>query len=152
MFVQAIKRGHDMGVCMCVITKQISSTQVLVWVSWKPSWKCYKRSTPRCVCVCAHVKPRVGTGVCTCVCLWSSLSRLQLLVCVCMYMHANTAERLRLHKAVMLLLIMKYFVLKIVSYSQITTSCTLFSSPHKKSLTGDTPTNCVSNSKRWFVT
>ena len=36
----------------------------------------------------------------------------QVLVCVCMYMYANTAERLRLQKAVSLLSIMKYFVLK----------------------------------------
>ena len=38
----------------------------------------------------------------------------------CISSYTNTAERLRLHKAVILLLIMKYFVLKIVSYSHTT--------------------------------
>ena len=65
-----------------------------------------------CVCVRAHVRLRVGMSVCMCVCPASSLSCQQLLVCVCVYMNANTAERLRLHKAVILLLIRKYFVLK----------------------------------------
>ena len=39
----------------------------------------------------------------------------ELLVCVYMYMHVNIGERLRLRKAVNLLLIKNYFVLKIVS-------------------------------------
>ena len=65
-----------------------------------------------CVCVRAHVRLRVGMSVCMCVWPASSLSRQQLLVCVCVYMYANTAERLQLDKAVILLLIMKYFVLK----------------------------------------
>ena len=60
----------------------------------------------------AHVRLRVGMSVCMCVCPASSLSRQQLLVCVCVYMYANTAEQLRLHKAVILLLTMKYFVLE----------------------------------------
>ena len=38
-----------------------------------------------------------------------------------MYKYVNTTERLRLHKALILLLIMKHFVLKIVSYSHTTT-------------------------------
>ena len=33
-------------------------------------------------------------------------------MCVCMYTYVNNAERLRLHKAVILVLIMKYFVVK----------------------------------------
>ena len=100
-----------MGECMCVIIKQISSTQLLVCVgvcNGSPPGSAIKQA-PRDVCVCLYtreIKWRLG-----CVCLSSSLSRRQLLVCVCMYMYANTAERLRLHKAVILLLIMKYFVL-----------------------------------------
>ena len=67
--------------------------------------------------VFVHARSRVGMRVCMC------LS--PLLVWVCMYMYVNAVERLRLHKAVILLLIMKYFVLKIVSYSHKTTPCNL---------------------------
>ena len=95
MCVQAMKRGYR-----CV-------------------YVCYQSTTGRavnartiCVCVRAHVRLRVGMSVCMCVCPASSLSRQQLLVYVCVYMYANTAERLQLHKAVNLLLIMKYFALK----------------------------------------
>ena len=96
-----------------------------------------------CECVCAHARSRVGMGVCMCVrvrhhhspqlrkikgkhgcvCTASSLYSRQLLVCVCMCMYANIAECLQLHKAVIFLLIMKYFVLKIVSHSHTTTPC-----------------------------
>ena len=51
-------------------------------------------------------------SVCMCVCPASSLYRRQLLVRVCACMYANIAECLQLHKAVILLLIMQYFVLK----------------------------------------
>ena len=85
------------------------------------------------ICVCKRCS--VDMGVCMCVCPASSLSRQQLLVCVCVYMYANTAERLRSHKAVILLLIMKYFVLKMISYSHTTAPCNLFSSSRKKSQT-----------------
>ena len=130
--VQTMKRGYGYGcVYVCVIINQISSRQLLVCV-------CY-RSTPgravnarnRCVCVRAHVRLRVGMSVCPA----SSLSRQQLLVCVCVYMYANTAKRLRLHKTVILLLIMKYFVLKMISYSHTTAPWNLLSSPRKTSQT-----------------
>ena len=127
MSVQAIKRGYGYGcVYVCVIINQISSRQLLVCVC-----VCY-RSTPGravnartvCVCVRVHVRLRVEMSVCMCVCPASSLSRQQLLV----YMYANTAERLRLHKTAILLLIMKYFVLKMISYSHTTAPCNLLSS------------------------
>ena len=92
------------------------------------------RGTPQmCVCVRLCTRKIKGEHGCiyVCVCRLSSLSRRQLLVCECIYMCANTAERLRLHKAVILLLIMLYVVLKIV-YSQTTTPCNLLSSPHKE--------------------
>ena len=70
--------------------------------------------------VCMRVRPAL------------SLYRRQLLVCVCLCMYANIAECLQLHKAVILQLIMRYFVLKIVSYSHATTQCNLLSSPLKE--------------------
>ena len=110
--VQAMKRGYRC-VYVCVIINQISSRQLLVcvWYQSTPGRAVNARTV--CVCVHAHVRLRVGISVCICVCPASSLSRQQLLECVCVYMYANTAERLRLHKAVILLLIMKYFVLKL---------------------------------------
>ena len=61
-------------------------------------------------------------------------------LCICMYMHINTAKRLHLHKAVILLLIMKYFVLKIASHFHTTTQCNLINkqsanSPIQKKIT-----------------
>ena len=97
MSVQAMKRGYRC-VYVCVIINQISSTQLLVCVLTKHSWKAVNARTI-CVCVRAHVRLRVGMSVCMCVCPVSSVSRQQLLVCVCVYMYANTAERLRLHKS-----------------------------------------------------
>ena len=133
MSVQAMKHGHRC-VYVCIIINQISSRQLLVCVC------VFYQSTPGravnartiCVCVRAHVRLRVGMSVCMSVCPASSLSRQQLLVCVCVYMYANTAERLRLHKAVISLLIMKYFVLKMILYSHTTTPCNLLSSPRKE--------------------
>ena len=106
-------------VCVCVCHHQTNLQYTAACVCNRSAPGSAIRGGPRDVCVCAHVRSRVGMGVCVCVCvcLSSSLSRRQLLVCVCMYMYANTAERLRLHKAVILLLFMKYLVLKIVSYS-----------------------------------
>ena len=104
----------DIGVCMCVSssTKSPVDSFVCVCVCYQstPGRAVYARTI--CVCVRAHVRLRVGMSVCMCVCPASSLSRQQLLVCVCVYMYANIVERLRLQKAVILLLIMKYFVLK----------------------------------------
>ena len=106
----------DIGVCMCVSSSTNSPVDSYLCVC---VCVCYQSTPGRavnertiCVCVRAHVRLRVGMSVCMCVCPTSSLSRQQLLACVCVYMYTNTAERLRLHKAVILLLIMKYFVLK----------------------------------------
>ena len=86
----------------------------------------YVRSRVRMgVCVRHHHSPQLrkikGKHGCVYVCPASSLYRRQLLVCVCMY--GNITECLQLHKSVILLLIMKYFVLKILSYSHTTTPC-----------------------------
>ena len=116
----AIKRGHGYEyLYVCVIIKQISSRQLLVCV---------------CVCVCNRNAPgsaikEAPRDVCVCVCVCLCTRKIKdrhgcvyvchhyspvdsFCVCVWMYMHANTAERLWLHNAVILLLIMKYFVLK----------------------------------------
>ena len=89
MSVQAIKHGPG---CVSSSTKSPNGST--------PGSISYKmRALHVCVCVCAElhkIKGRHG-----CVCPASSLYRQQLLACVCM-----------LHKAVILLLIMKYFVLK----------------------------------------
>ena len=71
-----------------------------------------------------HAKSRVGINMYTCGYLSPSASSKQL-VCVCMYMYVKTPERLRQHMAVILLLIRKYFVLKVVSYFHTTTPCNL---------------------------
>ena len=95
-----------------------------------------------CVCSCTRKIKDRHVYVCMCVCPASSLSWQQLLVCVCVYMYVNTAERLRLHKAVILLLIMKYFVLKMASNSHTTAPCNLLSSPCKKKM---------SNTFTWYA-
>ena len=82
-----------------------------------------------CVCSCS-CKIKCGYE-CVYMCVSSSLSREQLLVCVCICSYTNTAERLRLHKAVILLFIIKYFVLKIALYYHTTTPDNLLCSPHK---------------------
>ena len=66
---------------------------------------------PRCV---------LGTRGYGCVCVRvSSYFQVDIYLCVyvCIWLYINTAERLRLHKAVILLLRMESFVLKIVQYS-----------------------------------
>ena len=81
-----------------------------------------KRGAPRDVAMYVWIREIQRGYGCVYVSV-SSLSSRQPLVGVCMYMHVNTAERLRLHKVVILLLITKNFVLKIVSYSHTTTLC-----------------------------
>ena len=50
----------------------------------------------------------LSMGICVCLSFHSTLQYAG--TCVCIYMYVNTAERLQLHWAVILLLIMKYFV------------------------------------------
>ena len=122
----------SMGVCMCVSssTKSPVDSYLCVCVLSKHFWKGRKCAHQMCVCSCTRkIK---GGHECVCVCPASWLSRQQLLVCVCVYMYANTAEWLRLHKAVILLLIMKYFVLKMISYSHTTAPCNFLSNSRKK--------------------
>ena len=102
-------------VYVSIIINQISSRQLLVCVcNGIAPGSANIRLTMRCTNLCMRDQAWVGV----CVCLPQSLSSRQLLVCLCMHMYVYTAERLQLHKAVILLMIMKYFVLKIVSYSQ----------------------------------
>ena len=87
-----------------------------------------------CVSIIITLLPTV-----TCVCMY-----------VCIYMYANIATPLNdcdYIRAVILLLIMKYFVLKIVSYSHTTTPGNLLSSPHKEIHSQNTLTNCASSSE-----
>ena len=81
-------------------------------------------------------------GVCMCVCVWHHHSTIDSYLCV----YANIAECLQLHKAVILLLIMKNFVLKVVLHSHTTTPCNFLSSPLKENHSQDTLTICI-NSK-----
>ena len=119
VYVQAIKRGHEYR-CVCVSLSNKSPVD---------SWVCAR------VCVCACVCNRSASenaikeaprDVCVCVCLCTRKIKDRhgyvyvchhhspvdcfLCVYVCSYVYANTAEWLWLHKAVILLLIMKYFV------------------------------------------
>ena len=121
--------------CMCVSSSTKSPVDSYLCVCYRSTPGRAVNARTRCVCVRAHIRLRVGMSVCMCVCPASSLSRQQLLVCVCVYMYANTAEQLRLHKTVILLLIMKYFVLKMILYSHTTAPCNLLSSSRKKSQT-----------------
>ena len=121
VFVQAIKRGYG---CVYVC---LSSTKSLVCVcNGSDPGSANKRRATGCmrvcvrdskdrygcvyVCVC-HFSSPVDRCVCVCVCVgvcvWACVY-----VCVCMYMYVNPTERLRLHNAVILVLIMKYFTLK----------------------------------------
>ena len=83
---------------------------------------------PRCTCVCARkIKGECGrVHVYESVCHLHSTADSYLCVYVCSYMYVNIAERLWLHKAVILLLIIKYFVLKIVSCFHTSTLCNIF--------------------------
>ena len=131
-------KQSSMGMGMCVPSSNTSPVHSHLCVCNGSTPESYIKGAPRDVCLCTHkIKGRHGW-----VFLSSSLSHRQLLVCV-MYMYANTAEWLQLHKAVILLLVIKYFVLKIVSYSHTTTPYNLLSSPHKESPSQDTPTNCI---------
>ena len=137
MFVHAIKRGHG-----CVRVSSPTKSPVYSYVC-----VCVLEAPPEiCVCVSEHGRPRTRWVVYERVSVIITPHQ-QRLVCVCMYMHANTAEGLRLHKAVILLLIMKQFVLKIVPCSITTAPCNLLSSPHKENYSQDTLTNCVLSSK-----
>ena len=85
-------------ICVCVIIKQISSTQLLVCVCVIEALLevLYKKHPKMCVCLyTCKIKGRYEY-VCVIVTLPSTASCVY--VCVCMY--ANTAEQLRLHKAV----------------------------------------------------
>ena len=100
------------------------------------------------VCLCTQDQGWVWACECVCACPFPSPVDTCLYVCVRMYMYINTAKWLRLHKAILLQLIMKRFALKIVSYS---TTCNLINkqsannSTKRNSLT-DTLANCVSSS------
>ena len=117
----------------------------LVCIYWKWSWNSNKSRPPRCTCLCTREQGWVWVFVC----YFSSPIDSYLCVCICMYMYVNTTERLRFHKAVILLLIMKYFVLKTIFYSHTTTPCNLIkSSPpngptQRKSPTGHTRWLCL---------
>ena len=92
--------------------------------------KAVNRAHQMCLCLCTHkIK---GGHECVYMRVSSSLSHQKLLVYLCICSYTNTAEGLRLHKAVTLLLIMKYFVLKMISYSHTTAPCNLLSNPRKK--------------------
>ena len=93
------------------------------------------RPHPRDVCVFVNARSKVGMGVCVCVCHSSSPVYSYLCVFVCKYMHVNAAKRLQLHTAVILVLIVKYSVLKIVSYSHATTPCNLINKQSANSST-----------------
>ena len=76
------------------------------------------RGAPQYIYVCVHeIK-----GGCVCMSVISPLQ--QTATCVYAFIYVNTAKRMRLH---ILLLIMKYFIWKIVSYSHLTTTCNLIS-------------------------
>ena len=104
VFVQAIKRRYGC-VYVSVIINQISSRQLLVSAFNESA---YERQASRCMSGCASkIKREYG---------WLYVFVIFTLqwaaTCMCMYKYVNTVELLRLHKAVILLLIMKYFLLK----------------------------------------
>ena len=118
-----------MGVCayVSVIINPLTSRLVIACVYVKEALtKVIKKNELRDVCLCRRPSESMG------VCLLSSLhSPVDSYSCVYVCMYVNTAERLQIHKAVVLLLIMKSL------YSHITTPCNLINkwstnSPTKK--------------------
>ena len=109
----------SMGMCVSHIN-QLSSRQLLVCIHTGSAPRSAKDRHPP-IYMSVHDRSRLCMGVCAS----SSLSSSQLLVCVCMYMYVNTARWSQLHKAIILLLIIKYFVLEIFSYSQTNKPCNL---------------------------
>ena len=131
------------GACLSSSTKSPVYSYLCVYVM-EAFLKVLKRSTPRDVCLCTQDQARVGMGVLY-VCLIFTLQKTYL-----WYMYVNTAKRLRLHKAFSLLLIMKYFVLKIVSHSYTITPCNLANNsppiaPHKQNHPQDSLTNWIAS-------
>ena len=108
-----------LNVCLAPSTKFPVDSYFCVYVM-KAFLKLLKRGAPQRVCVFVHARSSV---VWLCVChLHSPVNS----TCVCMYVYyVNTVERLRLQKTVILLIIMKYFILKIVAYFHTTTPCNL---------------------------
>ena len=109
---KVIKRG-SVYVGLSSSTKSPVDSYLCVYVM-EALLEVIKWGAPRDVAMCVYareLKPRYGC-VSARVCLSSSLSNRQLFVCVSVYMHINTTERLQLHQADILLLIMKYFVSK----------------------------------------
>ena len=115
MFVQAIKRVYKYEcVYMCYLQSTLRPDMCV---------SCGRSNVRMCV-RCARSQEWVY--VCVYVCHFTTLSNSYL--CVCVYMYVNTAERIQLQNAVILLLIMLiYFVLKIVSYPHTTTPSNLIS-------------------------
>ena len=96
-----VLQRNQTWVWVCVLIKQISSTQLLVCVCvcvyWKRSWKCYKRSAPRCVRLyTCKIKGRHGC-VYMCVCHHHSLinSFLCVYVCICTLTPLNDCDYIR---------------------------------------------------------
>ena len=140
--VSAKEAYMGMNVCTCVSSTKYPVVSYLSVYVMRVS-ESDKKAPPE-IYVCMGVCAREIMGEC----LSTSLS--STVTCVCMYV--NTAERLRLHKAVILLFIMKYLVLTIVSYSHTTTPCTLSIRsprivPHKENHPLDTFNNSVPSSE-----
>ena len=106
-----------MGVCVCLShTHTHTSVYLFVYVM-EAILAVLTRGALRDVRVCLSTRDQGRIWVC-----FSAISRLQyrephvcVFVCICNFTYVNTTERLQLHKAVIVLLIMKCFVLKIVS-------------------------------------
>ena len=131
----ATQSNVGMGVCMCVSSSNKSPVhsylcvchEALLGVLWKKRPEMCKR-------VCAHVRSRVGMGVCMRVCVCHHHSPVDSFLCVyvsiCMLTPLNDCDYIRQYFTV--LCNTKFFVLKMVFYSYISTSCNLLSSQRKK--------------------
>ena len=99
------ERGYGcVYVCLSSSTKSVHVMEAIL--------KVLIRGPPRDVRLCTRDQGWVWVCVSVFVCHFPSPVDSYVCICVCMYMYVKIAKRLRLHKAVILPLIMKYYVLK----------------------------------------
>ena len=106
--------GMSKGVCVCLSssTKSPVDSYLCVYVMEALLEVLKKDASPSPIHVCQCTRDQAWVWLCVCI----IFTLLQTTTCVCMYMYVETAEQIQLHKVVIVLLIMKYFEVKIVSY------------------------------------
>ena len=122
-------KQSSLGMGVCFIMKQISSTHLLVCVCNESAPGSARKGAPWDVCVCLCTCKIKGRHGCMCVYLITLPSTATL-------SYDSTAEWLwvcdYIRQLVYCVLWSSYFVLILFSYSHTTTPCKILNSPHKE--------------------